>query len=106
MLLLHLSHGDRISHEHTVIILVPGCHMSNQSYIAKVQRINGYISVWCFASHGISLYFYCTITAASLEFREYKRLRYFVKYSCAQENVRESCKSYDQIKKQGIESND
>ena len=98
--------GTGLSHEHTVIILVHGCHMSNQSYIAKVQRINGYISVWCIASHGISLYIYCTTTAASLEFREYKRLRYFVKYSCAQENVRESSKSYDQRKEKGIESND
>ena len=41
----------------------------------------------------ISPYFYCT-TKASRKFREYKRFRYFVKYSCAQENLRESTKSY------------
>ena len=39
-------------------------------------------------------------TNVSTKFEEflYKRFRYFVKYSCAQENVKESSKSHDQRK--------
>ena len=55
----------------------------------------------------ISLCFYCTtkVTSvkyctikASRKFKEYKRFRYFVKYSRAQESIREISKSCDQRK--------
>ena len=31
-------------------------------------------------------------------FQKYKRFRYFVKYSCTQETIRESSESYDERK--------
>ena len=55
----------------------------------------------------ISLCFYCTTKVTSLKycntkssrkFKEYKRFGYFLKYSCGQENIRESSKSYDHRK--------